>query len=644
MNMKNKIILLVSIIISFSSCESWLDLVPEKDIETVESAFEKRATALEFLRGCYVYHNYIGSCTSDPAITGGDEFTATDYLTDKQYSYSNALEGFRIARGLQNHTDPIMPLWDPKANVYMAIRNCNTVIKNTHRVYNMTDREKKQFIAEAKAVKAMYYFELVRMYGPICLMPDNISQEAEISEMQLARSHVDTCFNEMIRLLDEAIPDLVTFANQTLEQYGHLNKEAAYFLRAKVLLYAASPLFNGNEWYTNFKNRDGELLFSSKYDKEKWKKAAQAADEAVEFCEGVGKYLYDEYSSEDSYKLNTIRSLQKGLIFTDWKSPEMIYGVYSYSSTDIANKILRYNPKNPFFNSYCKGALATTMEMAELFYSENGLPLSEDDSYPFVDRYKMGIEKDIEYKNVVGLNKPVLNLHLKREPRFYAFVGADKCVWKLNNEYEELDLLQDGTHGTDYTRLTSGQILNITGYYCKKFIDSETNHKNGANTGDWVIAPFPKYRLAELYLMQSEAWNEYEDTPTDKVYESINKVRSRAGIPTVQDSWGNYGTDKAKYRNKSGMREIIQTETMIEFAFEGHRFWDLRRWKKAHEYMTKPVRGWNVFGNTNESFYNGFEGPIIISSENKFVVPRDYFWPIRDEEILKANIKKNLGW
>ena len=79
------------------------------------------------------------------------------------------------------------------------------------------------------------------------------------------------------------------------------------------------------------------------------------------------------------------------------------------------------------------------------------------------------------------------------------------------------------------------------------------------------------------------------------------------------------------------------------FAFEGHRFYDLRRWKEAHLHMVEPIKGWNVLGKTMVDFYNDYEGPKAVYS-NKFEAPKDYFWPIKDEEVLKSNIVQNLGW
>lgn len=108
-------------------------------------------------------------------------------------------------------------------------------------------------------MKAFYYFELVRRYGPIVLVPKNIDVNADLAEMQIPRSHVDTCFNEIVRLLDEAIPDLLYGKERLISHKLFLSKEGAMALKARVLLYQASPLFNGNEYYVNFKGKRENL-------------------------------------------------------------------------------------------------------------------------------------------------------------------------------------------------------------------------------------------------------------------------------------------------------------------------------------------------------------------------------------------------
>ena len=92
------------------------------------------------------------------------------------------------------------------------------------------------------------------------------------------------------------------------------------------------------------------------------------------------------------------------------------------------------------------------------------------------------------------------------------------------------------------------------------------------------------------------------------------------------------------------LREIIRTETLIEFAFEGHRYWDLRRWLVAHDYHNKPLRGWNVFEESEKGYYNNGNGPISVYDKNNFKAPRDYLFPIENAQVQISNVTQNPGW
>ena len=652
--MKNRYILIVLTAMAFSlfGCKDYLDLVPEKDITTIGSVFEKKSTALRFLNSGYATNNHNqGNMFRDPAMCGADEYMTGTMLrtvpSNFRYDY-NYIPALRIADGLNNVNDPILNYWGHRrveyqdntvTNRYIGIRMLNIFIENVDDVNDMTDEEKVIYKAEAKAMQAHYYFELIRMYGPVSLVPENSSIEDDISSILTPRMPIDDCFKVVVYLLDESIADLRTLNEQPAGEYGHITKEGAYALKAKALLYQASPLFNGNTWYAGFTNIEGVELFPQTYDPEKWHKAAVAADEAVAFCEEIGKGLYNSVTDEDSDFMNAMRNVQESVTPIAFDSDELLWGCWTDSQgEEYKHKLPRYNPDHGSYQSNIYGDLTPTMRMVELYYTKNGLPLNMDKTWSYNDRYKMGKETDSNYDKIVKLNDDVLNLHLRREPRFYASIAADKCYWKKNNGYILMNPYKDGTHGNTQNRVVDNQFQNRTGYWVKKMIPGNVT---GQSLG--VYYPHPVLRMAELYLMQAEAWNEYEG-PSSKVFDAVDKVRERAGIPDMQDSWNTYSSNPGMIASKEGLRDVLRTEKMIEFAFEGHRFWDLRRWKIAHEYQNKPLKGWFVFGEDSQSFYNNYEGPVVVWTKNSFESPRDYFWPIKDTEIPVANIKQNLGW
>ena len=155
-------------------------------------------------------------------------------------------------------------------------------------------------------------------------------------------------------------------------------------------------------------------------------------------------------------------------------------------------------------------------------------------------------------------------------------------------------------------------------------------------------------RLAELYLNVAEAWNEYEGpngAHRKQIFDRLNAVRMRAGIPTVETSWGRYGINPTKYNEQAGLREIIQRERTIELMFENHRFWDVRRWGTAitEGWNDKP-QGWQVTGETWQEFSNNWQGPVIVWNKAVFNPSRDYLFPIKSEEVMISGIVQNPGW
>ena len=293
------------------------------------------------------------------------------------------------------------------------------------------------------------------------------------------------------------------------------------------------------------------------------------------------------------------------------------------------------------------------MKMVEMYYTANGLPIDEDPTWDYSGRFRnMTMESDQStYAGVIPADTRVLAEHLRREPRFYADIAADRTYFqrgpaKTNAWSTDYNLLvkahQGESFGTQATYINPREPQNLSGYWLKKGLYSSIATRSYAN--DYASKgddPYPVIRLADLYLWQAEAWNEYSG-PSEKVYSALNKVRKRAGIPTVQESWS-----RAKHpdeiKSQIGMRTIIQQETNIETAFEGRRYWNLLRWKEGAE-LGEPLKGWNIVGSTDEAFYNNWQGPVTVWSKRKFVAPRDYFFPIRSEERMNAGIVQNPGW
>ena len=190
--MKHIAIMVVLLAMLFSGCE-YLDVVPENDVETVETIFETRDNADWWLQSCYVIFNTpLTSLPANPSYTGADEIIAGDYV--RRYNVqpsASAWYGFEIGDGLQMASSPYGNLWASNS-YYAGIRYCNIFLEKIHGVYNMENDEKELWSAEIKALKAHFYFELLRRYGPIILVPKNFEANDDLSLLQQPRSPVDT--------------------------------------------------------------------------------------------------------------------------------------------------------------------------------------------------------------------------------------------------------------------------------------------------------------------------------------------------------------------------------------------------------------------------------------------------------------------
>lgn len=639
-----------------TACDSWLDIVPEEDITTLDTEFETREDAEDWLRSCYLFlQGPLAGLDLNEAFFGADEFVGGDYIQNQSDTKSESIfPGFKIATGMQNSLIPYCDRWSKKetdytgtdlwgrSDYYTAINMCNIFIDKVDNVYTWDDMEKRERKGEVIALKAYYYFELVRRYGPIILVPKNIDPNVDVSEMKVPRSHVDTCFKAIVQLCDEAAKMVMPFNMKETSRRGYFCKEAVLALKARALLYQASPLFNGNPDFRDFKNKNGEPLFSSSEDKEKWHRAAEAAAVAIRCCEENGKGLVKGQVGKTDL-LGYMKNIEGSTTTFNFTSDEALFMI---KSRGTRSEFYVYTlPRTKTGETYLAGAcVSPSMKMVEMFYTENGLPIDQDPTYS-TERYGKTTVTDPKYTDVIMMNVDIPYLHTRREPRFYADIAADRTLWQLGlttDHLYKIELYQGEMFGLKETRINSQVPQNLTGYFCKKWTYSSCAlHNYGNDMSSRGNRPFAAIRVAELYLIAAEAYNECGEI--SKAYEYLNPVRVRAGIPEVEDSWA-MARDKNKVKTLSGLRQIIQQEWNIEFAFEGMRFWNLRRWKTAHIELNDKLLGWVVTGKNYNEFYNGGKGPVIVSSKNRFVAPRDYFWPIQSEEVLTSGCVQNLGW
>lgn len=624
------------------SCSNYLDVVPDS-IATIDYAFTMRASAEKYLFTCYSYMPENGSFNDNLGFNSSDELWYPVPINDVNTDIVN------IAVGLQNSSSPYGNYWSGSRHgrpLFQAIRDCNTFLENVDKVPDLDDWERNQWKAEVKFLKAYYHYFLLRMYGPIPLIKENLPISASPEEVQLYREPVEECTDYIVQLLDEviesgALPDRI----QGTESFdlGRITNVIVYALKAKVLILNASPLFNGNTEYVSFTDSRDIQLINPVYDVNKWVRAADACKAAIDFSQqlGYGLYYYPgrvEYIINDTIK--TQLNIRAAITETE-SNPEVIWPNTNSMAHDMQRWAMPIIASGATNTSGAKGILPPTLKMVNMFYSEHGVPIDEDLTWDVSQKYVLKTAEEAD-RFYVKEGEETVALHFNREPRFYAYIGFDRGVWFgnwVNNYNVNNDL--DAVYGRKGEISARQGISNfsVSGYYAKKLVNIKTAcEQDGKITSSTVDYPWPEIRMSDLYLLYSEALNEVNGYSPETTY-WINQVRARAGLPGIEEAWTNYSSDPEKYKSKEGLREIIHRERTIELMFEGQRYWDLKRWKTAHVELNQPIKAWDITQESAPSYYTE-----ILLANQKFSM-RDYLWPIEISEMqINRNLVQNPGW
>lgn len=649
--------LFASIILLFThvSCNDFMDVVPD-NLATLDIIFNNRASAEKYMATCYSYVPLYGGQYENPGLTAGNE---TWYYAshDPDGQWSNRWAYF-IALGNQNVNEPLANYWDGEnggKRLFAGIRDCNIFLEyvsDRSRVSGLKETERLRWLAEVQVLKAFYHYYLFQLYGPIPIVDKNLPITATPEEVKVKREKVDVVVNYIAELIsDEVVMNLPPRITLNLTEDGRLTQAAALSIKAKLLLLAASPLFNGNTSYANFVDHNNEPFINQTYDRNKWTRAAEATKKAIDNAEASGVQLYDisddvtsPLPDELAYSLHV-----RGAV-TERFNKELIWSIGKQNTRNLQEwSMARLSPimekddvpENVLFGT-AKSVLAPTLATAERFYSKNGVPLEDDKDWVnngwYGNRYKtQPITSADKYNMKEGERTAILHFH--REPRFYGTLGFDRGTWfgaGWDRAEAEPNYIKGRSGELGGVRKTG--VRSITGYYAKK-INHMKNAVKGA-TGHIEEYPFPIIRLADLYLMYAEALNEAHDGVQSDVYLYVNKVRTRSGIPGVVEAWATHSTKPTLPSTSSGMREIIHRERNIELALEGQHYFDVRRWKTASRELSRPIQGWDIMGEDEANYYQikTIQNPPLFTN-------KQYLWPLKENSIINnSNLIQTYGW
>ena len=644
--------ILILFVLIFTSCEDdYLDVVPD-NIATIDLAFNTRSTAENFLSTCYTYIPEHAHVEQNFSLLAGDEVW---YYAENDF-YMNNETSFRVAKGMQNSSSPYLNYWEggrgAPRSLFNALRDCNIFLDNLVAVPGLDEEERIRWLDEVKVLKAFYHFWLMQMYGPIPIVDTNIPVSAPSTETNVYRASIDEVVTYLTELLDEVIvaDNLPGLINYVYTEQGRITMPIAKALKAKILMLSASPIFNGNTDFSSLIDNQGNSLVNQSYDPQKWVLAKDAILDAIESAEANGHSLFQfnqqlPIIGEISDQITQELSLRAAI--TEPFNSEIIWAFSADWTGELQQWCQpRWTADHSALFGYTKKSHAPTLNMVETFYTRNGVPIDEDISWEYGNRFDvvqtpiLDADNENYHEFYIEDDYATAKLHTFREPRFYSTLGFDGGKW-FSLETENINFIP---HLNAKAGAPSGkqgfEIYSITGYFAKKLVHYENIISLEGSTIQGYS--FPIIRLSDLYLMYAEASNETKAAPDADVYEYIQKVRDRAGLDVGGDlvsTWQMHSANPSKPSTKDGMRAIIHQERMIELALEGHRYWDLRRWKLAGEYFSKPIRGWNIFKPDVAGFYE---------VENIFYrnyLTKDYLWPISQTELLRnPNLIQNPGW
>lgn len=615
----------------FMNCSDYLDVVPD-GVATLDNTFSNRINSEKFLFSCYNMLPNQNNPFTYPGIMGADEMWYQKDLSNRS--------GARIARNDQNATDPFQNNWDGRRdgrNLWIGIRDCNIFLENIERVPDLQAWERVRWISEVKFIKAYLHFYLLQLYGPIPIVDKNLQVNSNPEDVRVFREPVDSVVNYVVNLLDESMENLPDRIDETTTEMGRITKSIAASVKAKVLIWSASPLLNGNPDYANFKDKRGVQLMSVEKDNTKWNRALEAVVEAINICHENGHALYHyQRGFEEMSETTLLKYTLRGAVSErPLQNPEIIWAHPAYANINEYQNFC--TPKYEAWAQVNVSTIGATLKVAEQYYSMNGVPIDEDLSWNYTKRYEMRRDTGTYHQYYISKGEITANLNYYREPRFYAHLAFDRSLFEMLTQKENETIVIKNRSGD-----THGIIFNSnyipTGYFIKKMVSFRSATTTNSPS-PWRFS-VPVIRLSDLYLLRAEAENEIKESPDNDVYQWVDSVRLRAGLEGVVDSWAKHSIIPAKPTTKVGMREIIKRERLIELAFEGHRPFELRRWKDALKYQNEPIQGWDIQGVKPEEYYQ-----ITTIFNNRNFTTKDYLWPLWTTTIIKnSNLVQNPGW
>lgn len=636
-NFITKALIASSIVFCLGSCTDYLDKEPD-DYLNLEKVFNDKSDVESWLSAVYsgIVENYAS------AMRGFDSMA-----DDIAPSLGWEAYGWPVIGYQKGNFDPTTD-WEYRGSYWYTLprrtRSAYTLLERIHSLpeQDLTDQEVEYMKNEAKFLIAYNNYSRLIVWGAIPVQQGIANLKSDT--LMIGQTPFDDVVNDTeAKLLEAArgLPPSYTDA----KKYGRATSIMCYAIRARLLLFAASPLVNGNNDYANYRNNKGQLIFNPVYDPAKWTRAAKACKELIDLAAANGHELYKEYNSDGT--IDPYMSFQNMLFVTANRGNNEILFPRAWVNSDSYDR--HAQPRGTAGN----GGLGVSQTLVDAFYMKNGLaPITgyNADGSPVINTASGYTETGFSSSDDVAKTKWIeggpngstknttnvitqagtFNMYCNREPRFYITVLYNGAWFR--REGRNTQFYSGGYDGGPTHDAPS------YGYLVRKKVSPDVDPRQN-------VAPYRPgvlYRMGDAYLDYAEALNE-SDPGNPDIVKYLNLIRERAGIPQ-------YGTSAGLIpvpANQEEMREAIHHERRVELACEnGTRWFDLRRWKDAEKQLSGIFYGMNFSGTLNSDNKSNPKSyfvrtPVMTRSFTK----KNYWMPIPQDEIDKnPNLHQLPGW
>ena len=558
--------------------------------DIIETADDGRLTYDQIFKDLNLTGGYLNQCYSYIPPTGMG-YSNSSFLTiysDEAHD-ADAVQGGNSANYYNGTATSLNNPIDAAGNgntyndMYNGIRKCNVFIDNIDKATFEPASYKTKYKAEAYTLRAFYFWHLIKRMGPLPIIKHDLPSDFDYSK--LTRPTFYECVKAILQDCDSAIAQPgFTWRLNTENTRGSMTKSVAVAIKSQAMLFAASPQWNNSN--------------------DVWQEALKVTKAALDSLENNGYALYNPNDAVPTVK--AFSDYQRFFLLNPDMKEIPVDKETIYAQKGQVGAVWQQNGL-PFVVDVIKAGASPSQELVDAYETVNGMPILNPEN-PYLDANHL-IPNYNTANTQYNPEKPYEN----RDTRLLSSIYCNGVNLNLKTNTLPVWTYVGGNAGISQT----DRRFTRTGYYLRKFVDF-TSTKTANKDGYWRY-----YRLAEMYLNYAEA-EFHVNGVTSNAVAALNKTRIRAGLPQLTTA-----ISVAEFEQR------LRNERRVEFAFEEHRYFDVRRWK-----IQSKTEGLVTGMSIEDKGAGEFAFSRIVVSSRPVIAEKYNLWPIPYNEELKF---KNIG-